>query len=232
VEKETTLLLADDDAKLVAALSIYLQRCGYHIITATDGLSALQQLYNHRPDLVLLDVMMPNMDGWEACRRMRELSSVPVMMLTARDQEEDKITGLRLGADDYIAKPFSMRELVARVEAVLRRSKVAAPESNQVVIVDSELTIDRSRWEVRRHELPVPLTSTEMRLLFFLVESANHVLTHRQILEYVWGPEYATETDYAKLFIWRLRQKLEADPRHPKYILTERGIGYRFCTKF
>ena len=229
--KEITLLIIDDDASLVAALCVYFSKLGYAVLCASDGLIGLQQLYNHHPDMVLLDIMMPNMDGWETCRRIRELSDVPIIMLTARDQEVDKVMGLRLGADDYISKPFGMKELAARFEALLRRAKMERRADEPVLFADENLVIDARRWEVRRDGQLLNLTSTELRFLFFLVQNANHVLTHEQILAHVWGAEYASETDYTKLFVWRLRQKLEPDSEHPRYILTERGIGYRFCTK-
>lgn len=229
--KETTVLIIDDDASLVAALGVYFSKLGYIVLCASEGLTGLQQLYNHHPDVVILDIMMPNMDGWETCRRIRELSDVPIIMLTARDQEADRVMGLRLGADDYVSKPFGMKELAARLEALLRRAKIEKRDPEPVLFADENLTIDASRWEVRRGGQLLDLTSTELRFLFFLVQNANHVLSHEQILAYVWGAEYASETDYTKLFVWRLRRKLEPDPRHPQYILTERGIGYRFCTR-
>lgn len=153
---------------------------------------------------------------------------MPIIMLTARGQEADKVRGLKLGADDYVTKPFSLKELEARVEAVLRRTKLPPPSKEAILYADEELVIDSERWEVTRRGRPLELTATERRLLFYLAENAGRVLSHQQILERVWGPEYINDTDYVKLYIWRLRQKIERDPSHPKYILTERGIGYRF----
>ena len=227
-ESKARLLIVDDDVKLVEALELYLGKAGYEVIAAKDGLEGLQKMYVHRPDLIILDIMMPRMDGWEACRRIRELSDVPIIMLTARGQEADKVRGLRLGADDYVAKPFSLRELEARVEAVLRRTRQRPPAEEGVLYADEELVIDSEKWEVLRRGKPVKLTATEKRLLFYLAENAGRTLTHRQILERVWGPEYVDDVDYVKIYIWRLRQKIEEDPRQPKYIVTERGIGYRF----
>jgi len=223
------LLVIDDDAKLVEALKLYLTNAGYEVIAAADGLEGLRKMYAHRPDLIILDVMMPRMDGWEACRRIREISDVPIIMLTARGQESEKVRGLRLGADDYVAKPFSLRELEARVEAVLRRTRLAPSTKGDILYADDELVIDAERWEVSRGGKPLELTATERRLLFYLAENAGRILTHRQILEKVWGPEYIDDVDYVKLYIWRLRQKVEEDPRQPRYILTERGIGYKFA---
>jgi len=223
------LLIIDDDAKLVQALELYLSKAGYEVITAADGLEGLQEVYAHRPDLIILDIMMPKMDGWKACRRIREVSDVPIIMLTARGQEYDKVKGLKQGADDYVAKPFGLKELAARVEAVLRRTRLPPPTEGAVLYADEELVIDSERWEVSRGGEPLELTATERRLLFYLVDNAGRVLTHSQLLERVWGPEYIDEVDYVKLYIWRLRQKIEEDPSQPRYILTERGIGYKFA---
>jgi len=224
----TKLLIIDDDVTLVNALKLYLSKAGYVVITATNGLEGLQMLYNERPDLVVLDIMMPKLDGWEVCKRIRELSEVPIIMLTARDQETDRVMGLKMGADDYISKPFSLKELEARLEAVLRRTRLPPPTRGRILYSDEVLSIDSERWEVRRRGDLVDLTPTELRLLLVLAENAGRVLTHQQLLEQVWGPEYVDETDYTKLFIWRLRQKIEDDPTNPRYILTERGLGYRF----
>ena len=224
----TKLLIIDDDVTLVNALKLYLAKRGYEILTASNGLEGLQMVYNERPDLVLLDIMMPKMDGWEVCKHIRELSDVPIIMLTARNQETDHIMGLKLGADDYVGKPFSLKELEARVEAVLRRTRLPPPSQGKVLYSDNELTIDSERREVWRCGERVNLTPTELRLLFVLAENAGRVLSPQQLLERVWGTGYGNETNYIKLFIWRLRQKIEPDPNHPRYIVTERGLGYRF----
>ena len=224
------LLLVDDDATLVKALDIYLTRVGFDVHSAGNGAEGLRRLFELRPDLVVLDVMMPQLDGWETCQRMREMSAVPIIMLTARGQEADRVKGLKMGADDYVPKPFSLKELEARIGAVLRRSKKRDQrERPKVVYVTDELVVDSERWEVRRNGERIELTSTELRLLVYLAENSGRVLSHRQLLAEVWGPEYVGNTDYTKLFIWRLRQKIEPDPSHPTYILTERGIGYRMA---
>lgn len=224
------LLLIDDDQTLVKALELYLTRNGYNVQVAANGVEGLRQLYAIRPDLVLLDVMMPQLDGWETCKRIREMSTVPVIMLTARGQEFERVMGLRLGADDYICKPFGLKELEARVEALLRRAKGNDSQAvPKVLYIVDDLVIDAERWEVRKKGERVEMTSTELRFLFYLAENAGRVLSHRQILEQVWGPEYADNTDYTKSFVWRLRRKLEQDPTKPKHILTERGIGYRMA---
>ena len=230
MDSKAKLLLIDDDVTLLKALEIYMTRAGYEVFTAGNGADGLKQLFALRPDLVILDVMMPQMDGWEACRRIRELSTVPIVMLTARGQETERVTGLRLGADDYVPKPFSLKELEARVEAILRRTMARGDgDRPRVLYVTDDLVIDSERWEVRRDGERVEMTSTELRLLFLLAENAGRVLSHRQLLEKVWGPEYVDNVDYTKLFIWRLRQKIEPDPGQPRYILTERGIGYRMA---
>ena len=184
--------------------------------------------YQLRPSLVILDIMMPDMDGWEVCARIRELSEVPIIMLTARGQESDKVRGLKIGADDYLIKPFSLRELEARIGAILRRVRMPAPPTGRVLYADTDLVIDSEKMEVICRDKPVSLTATERRLLFLLAENAGRILPTSRILEVVWGTEFSGQSDYVKLYIWRLRQKIERQPDQPKYILTERGLGYRF----
>jgi two-component system KDP operon response regulator KdpE len=225
---KTKLLIIEDDADLVKALELYFARAGYAVFTAANGLEGLQTLFNERPDMVILDIAMPKLDGWEVCRRIRELSQVPIVILTARVQEEERVKGLKLGADDYVVKPFSLKELEARLEAVLRRSKAARPMKDGVIFANKELVIDSDRLIVTRDGRHVELTPTELRLLLYLAENEGRVLTHRQILEKIWGAEYVDDVDYVKLFVYRLRRKIETDAESPKYILSERGIGYRF----
>jgi len=223
------LLIVDDDDKLVEALELYLTKAGYEVISALDGIEGMRRFHQHRPGLVILDIMMPKLDGWEVCRRIRDISNVPIIMLTARGQEAEKVRGLKLGADDYVAKPFSLRELEARIQAVLRRTRLPPPVESRVLYVNEELVIDSAGWEVRWRGKPVKLTATERQLLFLLAENAGRVLPTSRILERVWGPEYVDERDYVKLYIWRLRQKIEPDPSQPRYIFTEWGIGYKFA---
>jgi two-component system KDP operon response regulator KdpE len=225
---KTKLLIIEDDADLVKALELYFARAGYAVFTAANGLEGLQTLFNERPDMVILDIAMPKLDGWEVCRRIRELSQVPIVILTARVQEEERVKGLKLGADDYVVKPFSLKELEARLEAVLRRSRAAKPMKDGVIFANKELVIDSDRLIVTRDGRHVELTPTELRLLLYLAENEGRVLTHRQILEKIWGAEYVDDVDYVKLFVYRLRRKIETDAESPKYILSERGIGYRF----
>ena len=226
------LLLIDDDPTLTKAVEIYLTKAGYEIEKAVNGMDGLRVLFDTRPDLVILDVMMPQLDGWETCQRIRDMSTVPIIMLTAKGQEADRVRGLELGADDYVPKPFSLKELEARVEAILRRTRAGQPrpEKPQILYASEDLVIDAQHWEVRKDGERVELTATEARLLFYMAENAGRVLSHEQLLREVWGPEYVNNVDYTKLFIWRLRQKIEPDPRKPVYILTERGIGYRMAT--
>jgi len=228
MSRKGRLLFIDDDANLVAALELYFSAAGYEIAVAADGREGLRQMYASRPDLVVLDIMMPSLDGWEVCGRIREVSNVPIIMLTARGQEAEKVRGLQMGADDYLAKPFSLRELEARIASVLRRTKVSPAPPERVSYADDELVIDSDRWEVTLRGQTIELTATERKLLFFLAENHGRVLPTSRILEKIWGHEYVDEVDYVKLYVWRLRQKIEPDPKHPRYIHTERGIGYRF----
>lgn len=227
--EKTKLLVVEDDANLAEALVLYLKTAGYEVVSAADGRDGLQKVYAERPDLVVLDIMMPKLDGWEVCSRIREVSDVPIVMLTARGQEAEKVRGLQLGADDYISKPFSLRELEARIESVLRRVRANLLNQDRVLYADEDLVIDSERWEVNLRGEPVELTATERRLLFLLAENKGRVLPTARILERVWGHEYVNEVDYVKLYIWRLRQKIEPDQSQPRYIHTERGIGYRFA---
>jgi len=180
------------------------------------------------PDLILLDVMLPDLDGFEVLKMVREISSIPIIMLTAKGEEDDRVKGLELGADDYVTKPFSPRELVSRVKAVLRRVEAEGGDEGEVIEVDGRLKIDFNRREIWVEDKLVKLRPTEYRLLYHLVKNAGWVLTYDQILSRVWGYEYRDEPHYVRLYINYLRQKLEKEPTKPKYILTERGIGYRF----
>jgi two-component system KDP operon response regulator KdpE len=191
-------------------------------------MQALQQYRDSLPDLVLLDVMMPDIDGFEVLGMLREISNVPVIMLTAKGEEDDRVKGLELGADDYVTKPFSPRELVTRVRAVLRRVESSSTESPDIITVDEHLKLDFSKREIWLNGEIVKLRPTEYRLLYHLVKNAGWVLTYDQILSRVWGYEYRDEPHYVRLYINYLRQKIEQDPSNPIYILTERGVGYRF----
>jgi DNA-binding response OmpR family regulator len=213
---------------LADAVSTYLSRAGYAVETALDGTSGIKQFHARRPDIVILDVMMPGIDGWEVCRRLRETSRTPIIMLTAKSDEADRVIGLRMGADDYVGKPFSLKELEARIEAVLRRANMPPPSGDSVVYDDGHLRLVSGSMRAELDGEPLNLTATERRLLFAMADNAGCVLSPDQILRMVWGPEYDGQTDYVKLYVWRVRQKLEPDPARPTYIKTERGLGYRF----
>jgi len=223
------LLIVDDDLRLLRALELYFDGRGYRVFKAREGREGLRSLYRCHPDLVCLDVMMPRMDGWEVLQRIREMTDTPVIMLTARGEEEERVKGLKLGADDYLPKPFSMRELEARVEAVLRRTGRSQPDQERdASYSDGYLTIDPKLPEVRRDGELIDLTPTEQKLLFLLVKNQGRLLSFEEILRHVWGFEYTDERGYVRLYVWRLRQKMEPDPAEPCYILTEHGMGYRF----
>jgi DNA-binding response OmpR family regulator len=227
--KNRSILVVDDEERMARFIRLNLEHDGFQVIEAYRGMKAIQVIRDEMPDLVILDIMMPDIDGFEVLRIVREVSSVPVIMLTAKGEEDDRVRGLELGADDYITKPFSPRELVSRVRAVLRRTEAASPVSRaEVIEVDDRLKIDFGRREVWVNEELVRLRPTEYRLLYHLVQNAGWVVTYDQLLSKVWGYEYRDEPHYVRLYINYLRQKLEADPSNPQYILTERGVGYRF----
>lgn len=222
------ILVVDDERRMVGFIRLNLEQDGFEVIEAYNGTEALDRLRDSLPDLILLDVMMPDIDGFEVLRTIRELGQVPVIMLTAKGEEEDIVKGLELGADDYVTKPFSPRELVSRVKAVLRRGSTFEESDTGVIEVDERLKIDFSRREVWVDDELVKLRPTEYRLLYHLLQNAGWVLTHDQILTKVWGYEYRDEPHYVRLYINYLRKKIEKDPSNPVYILTERGVGYRF----
>jgi len=222
------ILVVDDEERMVRFIRLNLEHDGFLVSEAFDGKTALQKLREEAPDLVLLDVMMPGLDGFEVLQMIREVSKIPVLMLTAKGEEDDRVRGLELGADDYITKPFSPRELVSRVKAVLRRTETASGSMHGLIEVDDRLKIDFDRREIWLEGKIVKLRPTEYRLLYHLVQNAGWVVTHEQLLTKVWGYEYRDEPHYVRLYINYLRKKLEEDPAHPKYILTERGVGYRF----
>ncbi len=226
--RERRILVVDDEERMVRFIRLNLEHDGYEVSVAYNGSQALNKIRTDLPDLVLLDVMMPDIDGFEVLRTLREISSIPVIMLTARGDEDDRVRGLELGADDYVTKPFSPRELVSRVRAVLRRFEPASTSTHGLIQVDERLKLDFDRREVWLDGKLIQLRPTEYRLLYHLVQNAGWVLTHDQILTKVWGYEYRDEPHYVRLYINYLRQKIEEDPAKPKYILTERGIGYRF----
>lgn len=223
----TKLLVIEDDEQLVELLRQKLELEGYQVLSARDGVEGLRILHQQRPHLILLDLMMPRMNGWEICGRIREYSDIPIIMLTALESVEDKVRGLELGADDYVTKPCSLKELVARVHAALRRYGHPSTE-DPVVNIDNHLVVDRARCRVGRDGQWIELSGTECRILNCFLDNTGRILTHQSLLTQVWGWEYVEETDYLKVYIHHLRKKIEPDPRKPRYILTERGLGYRF----
>jgi DNA-binding response OmpR family regulator len=226
--KNRIILVVDDEERMSRFIRLNLEHDGFQVVEANKGMKAVESLRTTMADLVLLDIMLPDVDGFEVLKIIRETSSVPVIMLTAKGEEEDRVRGLELGADDYITKPFSPRELVSRVKAVLRRTEAVGISSQDTIKVDDRLRIDLGRREVWVEEKLVKLRPTEYRLLYHLLQNAGWVLTYDQILSRVWGYEYRDEPHYVRLYINYLRQKLEKDPANPQYILTERGVGYRF----
>ncbi|HJT57636.1 MAG TPA: response regulator transcription factor [Ktedonobacteraceae bacterium] len=227
--KKTTIVAADDDPQLLRLITRNLEFEGYTVIPTSDGQQALEQIEAHAPDLVLLDVMMPKMDGFTVCQRVREFSAVPIIIVTARGQDQDKVHGLDLGADDYLTKPFSVDELLARVRAVLRRTQFTVNEQTHALSRTStigDLSIDYTQHLVTKAGQEVSLTATEYRILAYLAQNVGRVVTQDLLLEHVWGSEYLGESHMLQVNINRLRRKIEADPSHPHYILTKVGVGY------
>jgi DNA-binding response OmpR family regulator len=227
--KKTRILVADDDPQLLRLVTRNLQLEGYDVVAVSDGQQALEQIEATAPDLALLDVMMPRLDGFSVCERVREFSSLPIIMVTARGQDQDKVRGLDLGADDYLTKPFSVDELLARVRAVLRRAQFSGAESAlglRTIASVGELSVDYAQHLVRLRDEEVSLTPTEYRMLAYLMQNAGRVVTQDMLLEHVWGPEYIGESHMLQVNINRLRRKIELDIAHPHYILTKVGVGY------
>lgn len=222
------ILIADDEERMRRFVRMNLELEGYRIVEAENGMEALEVVREQMPDLVLLDVKMPKLDGFETLEMIREVTDVPVIMLTVRSEEDDRVKGLDLGADDYITKPFSPRELASRIRAVLRRVKGTQDEEEGVVEIDEDLTIDFRKREVIAEGERVKLRPTEWKLLYHLFKNAGWVMTHEMLLAKVWGHEYRDSPEYVRLYITYLRKKIEPDPSNPKYILTEYGVGYRF----
>jgi DNA-binding response OmpR family regulator len=227
-DRRRDVLVVDDEPRMIRFIRLNLEHDGFDVHAAGTGEEAMEKLRDIMPDLILLDVMMPGIDGFETLDMIREISNVPVIMLTAKGDVEDRVKGLEGGADDYISKPFSPAELSSRVRAVIRRTEMPGEDVHEPIEVDDRLKIDFDRREIWVDGELVKLRPTEYRLLYHLVKNAGWVVPHEQLLAKVWGYEYRDETHYLRLYINYLRQKLEEDPSNPKYILTERGVGYRF----
>ncbi len=225
-----TVLVVDDEPKLVDLVRVIMEKEGYNVVEAHNGYEALGRVRDDLPDVVLLDVMMPEMDGFEALREIRTASNVPVIMLTVQATENDKVRGLELGADDYVAKPFDHRELASRVKAVLRRASMPSTvsKSEDIVRIDDYLSIDFDKREVITEAKHQKLRPTEYKLLYHMVSNAGKLMSHEQLLTKVWGREYRDDEQLLRLYITYLRQKIEPSAAHPRYILNERGLGYRF----
>ena len=223
---KATILAVDDEPRVLKLLKANLESSGYKVLTAADGEEAIDLVERHLPNLVILDLMLPKMDGYAACRRIREFSSVPIIMLTARSAQVDLIHGFEVGADDYLTKPFSVTELLMRVQAVLRRSKWPEEIVSRQGFRTGPIEIDFAQHRVTVDGEQVKLTPTEYRLLAYLASNANRVILHRELLRAVWGPEYGEETEYLRVYMRYLRQKLEPEPSNPRYLLTQPGAGY------
>lgn len=222
----TKILLIDDEPRYLRLMEANLVTEGYEVIKASDGLSGVELVAQKNPDLVLVDIMMPGMDGFATCQRIREFSNVPIIVVTAKGEERDRVKGLDLGADDYIVKPYSATEMLARVRAVLRRSERTVEINRQATIIHDDLTIDLARAEVYLDNKMVFLSATEYRLLLQLVLNIGKAIPSEQLLRDVWGNEYVSDKEILWVSISRLRQKLERDPREPRHILTRSGYGY------
>jgi DNA-binding response OmpR family regulator len=227
-QRKTTVLVVDDDPRILRLVRVNLERTGFNVVTATSGAAALEELAAAPPDLAVLDVTMPGMDGYTLTQKIRESSNVPIIMLTAMSEQSKKVHGLEIGADDYLTKPFDPDELVARIRALLRRSQSTGPLENQNIIEAGDLVIDLARRKVERDGEQIKLTPTEYKLLQVLAQQAGKVIPHTDLLSKVWGPEYRDDTDYLWVYIRYLRQKLEKDPSNPRYIVSVPGFGYKF----
>ena len=227
-EHHKLVLVVDDEPRMTRFIRMNLELEGYRVMEAHTGLEAIDKVRTSLPDLVILDVMMPELDGFETLEMLREVSSVPVIMLTVRADEDDKVRGLGLGADDYVTKPFGARELASRIEAVLRRTEGPLKPEEAIIQIDDRLSVDLNRREAIVEGERIKLRPTEFRLLYHLIENAGWVVPYDMLLAKVWGYEYREEIHYLRLYITYLRQKIEPEPRHPKYIFNERGVGYRF----
>ncbi len=221
------ILLVDDEPTLIKFLGEYLEGQEMDVVTANNGPEALRTAFKEQPDLVVLDIMMPGMDGWEVVTRLRELSEMPIILLTAKNAEADKLRGFRLGVDDYVTKPFSFAELTARIQAVISRTRHPQPTENRNLVLFGEWVLDLDARELRRGGQPISLTPTEYRLLETLARQQGRAVEESALVQEVWGPTFQEDTAALRRYIFLLRQKIEPDPTRPQFILTVRGYGYR-----
>ncbi|MBE7039246.1 MAG: response regulator transcription factor [Ruminococcaceae bacterium] len=227
---EKVILIVDDEKPIVDILKFNLEKEGFKVIYAHDGEMGLKLAYDENPDLILLDIMLPKMDGFDVCKKVREKSNVPIIMITAREEEVDKVLGLELGADDYITKPFSVRELLARVKANIRRFAADIPkdESGEIIVAAEDFLINTTKYEVTKNGVALDLTLREYELLKFLVTQPNRIFSREALLSSVWGYEFYGDVRTVDVTVRRLREKVEEDSSNPRYILTKRGVGYYF----
>ncbi|MFN8597924.1 MAG: response regulator transcription factor [Anaerolineae bacterium] len=224
-----TILIIEDDLLQADVVRILLEHGGFNVVHAMDGVEGLRRLYEIQPDLVVLDLMLPQVDGWEVCRRIREMSTVPIIIMTSRRSDEEKVKGLRMGADDYVVKPFNPQELAARIQAVLRRTRLPPPSKTTVMrFSGGDLIVDPANLTVVVDGKPIELTPTEHRILLYLAEHPGQVITIEDIFTSVWGFDTDVNVNNVKWYVWRLRQKLDGETGASRFIFTERGAGYRF----
>ncbi|MFH1651544.1 MAG: response regulator transcription factor [Chloroflexota bacterium] len=230
MKTKSSVLIVDDDPQLIRLVRLNLESEGYRVMVAGDASGAFEHLHRSTPELIILDIMLPGVNGFELCQRIREFSATPIIFLTAKVEDTDKIKGLKLGADDYLTKPFNVQELLARIEAVLRRTDVSREARTPPTFTCADISVDFVRHKVTKSGHEVPLTATEYKLLTQLVANAGRVMLHRELLTRVWGSEYQDELDYLRAYVRHLRAKIEDDPHHPRYIQAKPGIGYIFVT--
>jgi two-component system KDP operon response regulator KdpE len=223
------ILLIEDDVEFAKLTQTWLQNAGYEVFISADGVEGMRRVYSSRPNLVLLDAGIPRMDGWEVCRRIRDMSEIPVLMVTVNGQKADRLKGFALGADDYITKPVDFPELVARVQAVLRRAGTAIPDDGPSTFHNGEIEVEWRSHQVWVRGKRIKLSPTEFKILSCLIKNRGWIVTHEQLLEKAWGPNYIGDKSFVKLYIRYLRKKIEVNPHSPRLILTERGIGYQFA---
>jgi DNA-binding response OmpR family regulator len=223
------VLLVEDDIEFLNLTRTWLHNAGYEVFTAGDGVEGMRRVFSSRPDIVILDANIPKMDGWEVCRRIRDMSDIPVLMVTVNGQKSDKLKGFTMGADDYLPKPVDFHELVARVQAILRRTRIITRDNKPSTFNNGDIEVDWGSRQVWVRGERVKLSPTEFKIMSCLIKSRGWIVTHEQLLEKAWGPNYIGDKSFVKLYIRYLRQKIEQDPHKPQIIMTERGVGYYFA---